>query len=292
MLFQGSGVAIVTPFNADKSIDFKTYSKLLEWHIAEGTDAIIPCGTTGEASAMSKEEQKKVIQFTVEKVAGRIPVIAGTGSNNTYQALEMSLFAEKAGADGLLIINPYYNRTSQQGIVAHFKYIADQLKTPIIVYNVPGRTGCNIQAATMAELAKHPNIVGLKAASGDIAQIAEIARLCPSDFTLYSGNDDHVVPILSLGGRGVVSVVANILPRETSKMVHQYLDGNPTEALQMQLRMNGVVKALFTENNPIPVKRAMKFLQLLNGELRLPLIEMQVNTAEQLRQELVTYGLM
>jgi len=291
MLFQGSGVAIVTPFKKDKSIDYQAYRELLEWHITEGTDAIITCGTTGEASAMSTAEHKAVIEFAVNTVAGRIPVIAGTGSNNTEHAIEMSKYAEEIGADGLLLVTPYYNRTTQPGLVAHFNTIADQVSIPIILYNVPSRTGCNMKAETVAELAKHPNIVAVKAASGNITQISDIARLCPADFILYSGNDDHVIPVMSLGGQGVISVIANILPKETSDMVHLWLKGNIKEALAMQLQMNGLVHALFIENNPIPVKKAMQLLNLPGGELRLPLVEMEPHNIEILKQELKNYGL-
>lgn len=292
MLFKGSGVAIVTPFNADKTINYNQYQELLEWHIKEGTDCIVVCGTTGEASAMTTEEQQSLIKFTVEKVAGRIPVVAGTGSNNTKHAVELSQYAESVGVDGLLVINPYYNRTSQQGIIEHFKVIADSVNTPIIVYNVPSRTGCNITAQTVKQLANIPNIVAIKEASGNISQIAEIARICPSDFIIYSGNDDHIVPVLSLGGQGVITVVGNILPKETSVLVHEYLKGDTKKALEMQLKMNGVVKSLFLENNPIPVKKAMQLLNLCSGELRLPLVDMQKDTLEILKQELNKYNLL
>ncbi|QOR34141.1 4-hydroxy-tetrahydrodipicolinate synthase [Clostridium sp. 'deep sea'] len=292
MLFKGSGVAIVTPFIADKTINYNQYQELLEWHIKEGTDCIVVCGTTGEASAMTTEEQQSLIKFTVEKVAGRIPVVAGTGSNNTKHAVELSQYAESVGVDGLLVINPYYNRTSQQGIIEHFKVIADSVNTPIIVYNVPSRTGCNITAQTVKQLANIPNIVAIKEASGNISQIAEIARICPSDFIIYSGNDDHIVPVLSLGGQGVITVVGNILPKETSVLVHEYLKGNTKKALEMQLKMNGVVKSLFLENNPIPVKKAMQLLNLCSGELRLPLVDMQKDTLEILKQELNKYNLL
>jgi 4-hydroxy-tetrahydrodipicolinate synthase len=292
MLFKGSGVAIVTPFNADKTINYNQYLELLEWHIKEGTDCIVVCGTTGEASAMTTTEQQSLIKFTVEKVAGRIPVVAGTGSNNTKHAVELSQYAESVGVDGLLVINPYYNRTSQQGIIEHFRVIADSVNVPIIVYNVPSRTGCNITAQTVKQLANIPNIVAIKEASGNISQIAEIARICPSDFILYSGNDDHIVPVLSLGGQGVITVVGNILPKQTSALVHEYLKGNTKKALEMQLKMNGVVKSLFLENNPIPVKKAMQLLNLCSGELRLPLVDMQKGTLEILKQELKKYNLL
>ena len=292
MLFKGSGVAIVTPFNEDKSINYNEYNKLLEWHIKEGTDCIVVCGTTGEASAMTTEEQKSLIEFTVKKVAGRIPVVAGTGSNNTKHAIKLSKYAESVGVDGLLVINPYYNRTSQQGIIEHFRVIAEAVNVPIIVYNVPSRTGCNIEPQTVKQLSSIPNIVAIKEASGNISQIAEIARICPNDFVIYSGNDDHIVPVLSLGGQGVITVVGNILPKQTSQLVHEYLSGNTAKALEMQLQMNGVVKSLFIENNPIPVKKAMHLLNLCSGELRLPLINMQENTTKALKNELQNYGLL
>ena len=230
-IFRGSGVAIVTPFN-EEGIDFEAFEKNLDWQVENGTDAIIVCGTTGEAATMSEEEQKQAIKFAVDKINKRIPVIAGTGSNNTAQVIKMSRFAEKVGADGLLIVNPYYNKSTQKGIITHYYTIADAVSTPIIVYNVPGRTGMNITASTMFELSKHKNIIGVKEASGNISQITEIAMLCGPKFDIYSGNDDHVVPLLSLGGVGVISVSANIIPKDMHDLVMKYLEGDVAGSLQ------------------------------------------------------------
>ncbi len=292
MLFQGSGVAIVTPFDAEGQIDFDTYGQWLDWHVEQGTDAIITCGTTGEAATMSDDEHKAVIKFAIDRIAGRLPVIAGTGSNDTAYAIQLSQYAESVGADGLLVVTPYYNRSSQKGLIAHFTAIADAVNIPIILYNVPGRTGVNMEAETVAALAEHPMICGVKEASGNITQCADIARLCPSDFQMWSGNDDMIVPLLSLGGSGVISVVANILPKETSELVHAYLAGDTKRALAIQLGMNALVHQLFTETNPIPVKKAMNLMGMNAGTLRLPLIEIQPNNEETLVRELKNYGLL
>ncbi len=289
-IFRGSGVAIVTPFN-EEGIDFQSFEKNLDWQIEMGTDAIIVCGTTGEAATMSQEEQEEAISFVVEKVNKRIPVIAGTGSNNTAQVIKMSRFAEKVGADGLLIVNPYYNKSTQKGIVTHYNAIADAVSTPIIVYNVPGRTGMNITAATMFELSKHKNIVGVKEASGNISQITDVAMLCGPNFDIYSGNDDHVVPLLSLGGVGVISVSANIIPKDMHDLVMKFLEGDVAASLRLQLKTNLINHALFYETNPIPVKTAMNLLGLEGGLLRLPLVEMEEKNLNRLKKALVDYGL-
>ncbi|NLL29473.1 MAG: 4-hydroxy-tetrahydrodipicolinate synthase [Clostridiales bacterium] len=288
-LFKGSGVAIVTPFKNNK-VNFEKLEELINWHIENSTDAIIICGTTGEASTMTKDEKKEVLRFTVEKVAGRIPVIAGTGSNNTADAIEMSKYAESIKADGLLLVTPYYNKTSQRGLIRHFTAIADEVNIPIILYNVPGRTGVNIMPETVAELEKHPNIQGIKEASGNISQVAEIARLCSDNFAIYSGNDDQIVPILSLGGCGVISVVANILPKETHDLVFSFLDGKIKEARKIQLGMNSLINSLFIETNPIPIKTAMNLIGMEAGELRLPLVEMEEKNKEILIKELLNMG--
>lgn len=290
-LFKGSGVAIITPFK-NNQVDFDKLEKLLEWHIKEQTDAIIICGTTGEASTMSDKERLKTIKFTVDKVNKRIPVIAGTGSNNTQHSIEMSKNAENVGVDGLLIVNPYYNKTTQRGLIAHYNTIADNVNIPIIVYNVPGRTGLNITPNTLAELSKHPNIRGVKEASGNISQVAEIARLCPDDFAIYSGNDDMIVPLLSLGGIGVISVVANILPKDTHDMVFYYLEKNLEKSRYLQLKMKPLIDALFIETNPIPIKKAMNLLGMDVGDLRLPLVEMSDENAKILKKELKNYNML
>lgn len=289
-LFKGSGVAIVTPFK-DGSIDYEKLGELIEWHIEEKTDAIIICGTTGESATMTDDERKNAISFTVEKVNKRIPVIAGTGTNNTALSIQLSQYAEKAGADGLLAVTPYYNKTTQKGLIEHYTAIADSVNIPIIIYNVPGRTGLNILPKTLAKLSKHSNIRGVKEASGNIAQVAEIARLCTDDFWIYSGNDDMVVPILSLGGIGVISVVANILPRDTHDMVEYYLNGEVEKAKDLQLKLKPLIDALFIETNPIPVKEAMNILGMDVGELRLPLTTMVESNREILIKEMEAYGL-
>lgn len=289
-LFKGSGVAIITPFKNDK-INYEKLEQLLEWHISENTDAIIICGTTGESATLSDEEKKQVIKFTIEKVNKRIPVIAGTGSNDTRHSIELSKYAESVGADGLLAVTPYYNKTTQKGLIAHYTAIADSVNIPIIIYNVPGRTGLNILPKTLEELSKHPNIRGVKEASGNIAQVAEIARLCKNDFYIYSGNDDMVVPLLSLGGVGVISVVANILPKDTHDMVMSYLEGDLEKALNLQLKMKPLIDALFIEVNPIPVKEGMNLLGMDVGPVRLPLTTMVESNIKVLINELESYGL-
>ncbi|ADD02057.1 dihydrodipicolinate synthase [Thermoanaerobacter italicus Ab9] len=291
-VFKGSGVAIVTPFN-EEGVNFEKLGELIEWHIKEGTDAIIICGTTGEASTMTQEEQQAAIKFTVEKVAGRIPIIAGTGSNNTAHAVEMSEYAQSAGADALLVITPYYNKTTQKGLVAHFTEIARHVDIPIIIYNVPSRTSLNMLPETYLELSKHvDNVVGVKEASGDIVQVAEIARIMGKSFEIYSGNDDQVIPIMSLGGLGVISVTANIIPAKIHEMTTAYLNGDIEKARNMQLELNPLNKALFVETNPIPVKTAMNLMGFNVGPLRLPLVEMSDKNLEYLKSVLSKYGLL
>lgn len=290
VLFKGSGVAIITPFKNGK-VDKESLGNLLEWQIREGTDAIIICGTTGEASTMPDEEHLDTIKFAVDTVNGRIPVIAGTGSNHTDHAIELSQRAELFGADGLLIVTPYYNKTTQNGLIKHYTAIADRVNIPIILYNVPARTGMNILPGTVAELAKHPRIKGIKEASGNIVQIAEISRLTPDDFQLYSGNDDTIVPLLSVGGVGVISTIANIAPKDTHDMVIKYLNGDAKGACDIQLRMMPLINALFIEVNPIPVKTAVNLMGLNGGDLRAPLYEMEPKNLEILKTEMKNYGL-
>lgn len=290
-MFKGSGVAIITPFK-NNQVDFEKLGELLEWHIREHTDAIIICGTTGEAATMTDTEKIKTIRYTVNIVNKRIPVIAGTGSNNTQHTIEMSKKAESLGVDGLLIVNPYYNKSTQKGLIVHYSTIADSVNIPIIVYNVPGRTGFNILPSTLAELSKHPNIKGVKEASGNISQIAEIARLCSQDFAIYSGNDDMVVPLLSLGGVGVISVIANILPKDTHDMVMSYLEKDIEKARYLQLKMKPLIDALFIEANPIPIKKAMNLLGMNVGDLRLPLVEMSEEATKVLVKELKNYNML
>jgi 4-hydroxy-tetrahydrodipicolinate synthase len=290
-LFRGSGVAIVTPFTTDNEVNYTKLAELIEWHIEQGTDAIIACGTTGESPTLTDEEHKKVIECAVETVNKRIPVIAGSGSNDTAYAVQMSVHAENVGADGLLCITPYYNRPTQKGLIANFTAIADAVNIPIVMYNVPGRTGCNLLPATVAKLAEHKNIRGIKEATGNISQVAEVSRLVPDGFYLYSGNDDMIVPLMSLGGDGVISVVANIAPKDTHAMVQYFLDGNVKKACELQLHMKPLIDALFCETNPIPVKTAMNLMGMEVGPLRLPLIDMYENNLETLKQRMREYGL-
>ncbi len=291
-LFKGSGVAIVTPFTEDNNVNCDKLAELIEWHIEQGTDAIIACGTTGESPTLSDEEHKTVIACTIETVNKRIPVIAGSGSNDTAYAVQLSRHAEKIGADGLLCITPYYNKPTQKGLIANFTAIADAVTVPIIMYNAPGRTGVNLLPETVAKLAEHKHICGVKEASGNISQVAEIARLVPEDFFLYSGNDDMVVPLMSLGGVGVISVVANIAPKDTHDMAQAFLDGNIKRACELQLTMKPLIDALFCETNPIPVKTAMNLMGLKVGQLRLPLVDMDDRNSDRLKKELQAYGLL
>ena len=289
LLFAGSGVAIVTPFTED-GIDFKKLGELIEFQINEKTDAIIICGTTGESSTMPDEEHKAAIKYTVEKVAGRIPVIAGTGSNDTRHCIGLSKYAQEVGSDGLLLVTPYYNKTTQRGLIEHYSLVASNVKLPIILYNVPSRTGLNIAPDTLKSLSEIENIVAVKEASGNISQVAEIAALCGDNICLYSGNDDQVVPILSLGGKGVISVIANIAPRDTHDMVIKFLEGDFKGSMEMQLKMMDLIKSLFIEVNPIPIKEALNILGYNVGECRLPLIKMSEKNAEVLKNSLITYG--
>ena len=259
ILFKGCGTAIATPFTED-GVNFEEFKKLIEFQIAEGADAIIVCGTTGESSTMSEEERKQTIKFAIDTVSKRIPVIAGTGANNTKSAIEMSKYAESIGADGLLIVTPYYNKTTQTGLIAHYTAIAKEVTLPIILYNVPSRTGVNISPETCLELSKIENIVAIKEASSNISQIAKTASLCKDNLKIYSGNDDQIVPILSLGGIGVISVLSNIEPKFTHNIVENYMNGNIKEACKSQLKCLPLVDALFCEVNPIPVKEALNLL--------------------------------
>ncbi|MCC0641532.1 MULTISPECIES: 4-hydroxy-tetrahydrodipicolinate synthase [unclassified Clostridioides] len=290
MLFKGSAVALVTPFMEDNNVNFEKLGELIEYHIENDTDALVVCGTTGEATTMSESEIFAVIKYTVEKVNKRIPVIAGTGSNNTMLSVHMSQEAEKLGVDGLLIITPYYNKTNEKGLKLHFETIAKSVKLPIILYNVPGRTKVNIKPSVVAELAKIDNIVAVKEASGDLAQVAEIAKLVPKDFAIYSGNDDTILPLLSLGGSGVISVLANICPKETHDLVTKFFEGDIEGSKKLQLDMDTLIDALFIEVNPVPVKTAMNILGFNVGDLRLPLAEMEEANLNVLKQELTNFG--
>ena len=289
-IFKGSGVAIVTPFN-ESGVDFNKLKELVEWHIENKTDAIIVCGTTGEASTMTETERKATIKFVVDTVNKRIPVIAGTGSNNTYASIEMSKYAESVGVNGLLVINPYYNKTSPKGLIEHFKAIATNVSTPIVVYNVPSRTGMNISPKALLELSKLPNIVAVKEASGNISQIAEIKALCGDKIDIYSGNDNEIIPTLSIGGIGVISVLANIIPKDVHDMCELFMNGEIKKAQDLFLKTIPLTNALFIETNPIPVKTALNLMGKNVGNLRLPLVDMADDTLKVLKNELSNYGL-
>ena len=292
-IFTGAGIAIITPMNADGSINYQGLGDLIENQIANGTDAIIICGTTGEASTMTDEEHLECIRFAVEKTAGRIPVIAGTGSNDTRYAIELSKEAEAVGVDGLLLVTPYYNKATQKGLIAHFTAVANSVSVPIILYNVPSRTGCNILPETAVELAKTvDNIVGIKEASGNIGQVVKLASLAQGCIDIYSGNDDQVVPLLSLGGKGVISVTANIIPEDTHDMVMKFLEGDIEGSLKLQLKAVELCNALFCEVNPIPVKKAVELLGLCGGTLRMPLTEMEPANVEKLKTAMKNYGIL
>lgn len=286
--FTGSGVAIITPFDGYKT-NYEAFGELIEMHIANKTDAIIVCGTTGEAATMPDEEHLAAIEYTVKKVGGRIPVIAGTGSNETAHAIKLSQAAEKMGVDGLLQVTPYYNKTTQKGLVRHFTEIANSVSVPIILYNVPSRTGMSISIDTLKELAKIDNIVGIKEASGNISYTAQVAAEVP-DLYIYSGNDDMIIPIMSLGGKGVISVLANVLPEETHQMCQDYLDGNVEKARKAQLDLLDLANKLFIEVNPIPVKTAVNMMGYNAGNLRLPLTDMEPQNKEKLKEAMINAG--
>ncbi|MGG5462525.1 4-hydroxy-tetrahydrodipicolinate synthase [Clostridium sp. B9] len=289
-LFKGSCVALITPFTED-GVNYEELRKLLEWHIENQTDAILVCGTTGEGSTMTLEEKKEVIKFSVDVVNKRVPVIAGTGTNNTKSSIELSQYAEKVGADMVLIITPYYNKTSQKGLEAHFKAVNDAINIPIMLYNVPGRTGMNISPLMLTKLAELKNVVAIKEASGDISQVAKMAELCGDKIDIYSGNDDQIIPILSLGGAGVVSVLANVIPEETHRMCEKYFLGEVIEAREIQLKYLSLANSLFIETNPIPVKTAMNLMKFNCGPLRLPLCDMEDSNLEILKENLKVNGL-
>lgn len=282
-IFTGAGVAIVTPMNPDESINFDRLGQIIDNQIENGTDAIVICGTTGESATMTDQEHVDCIEYAVKRVNGRVPVVAGAGSNHTSYAVWMSKEAKRVGADALLHVTPYYNKTSQTGLIRHFNAVADATDLPIILYNVPSRTGVNITPATYRELAKHPNIVAAKEASGNISQIAQIAQACGDELDLYSGNDDQIVPLLSLGAKGVISVLSNIMPRETHDICRLFFEGKIAESRALQLKLLPLINALFSDVNPIPVKEAMNMMGWECGECRLPLVSMQPQAKEHLR---------
>ena len=290
-IFTGAGVAIITPFTED-GVNFEEFGRIIEDQIAGGTDAIIVTGTTGEAAAMSDAEHKEAIKFVVETVGRRIPVIAGTGSNDTNYAIQLSQYAEKAGADGLLLVTPYYNKCTQGGLVKHFCKIADNVNIPSIVYNVPSRTGVNILPATYAQLAEHPRINATKEASGNLAAVARIRKACGDALNVYSGNDDEIVPILSVGGKGVISVLSNVAPQATHDMCRLYFEGKVEEAAKIQIDYMDLIEVLFSEVNPIPVKTAMRLMGYKTGPLRMPLSELEPVHLEPLKEALRRHGIL
>lgn len=291
IIFEGCGTAIVTPFN-ENSVNFEEFEKLIEFQISNKADSIIVCGTTGESSTMSLEERKQAIKFAVDITQKRIPIIAGTGGNCTSQVIEFTKYAESIGVDAALIVTPYYNKTTQDGLIAHYEAIAKETKLPIILYNVPSRTGVNILPATCKKLSQIENIVAIKEASGNLSQVAEIANLCGDNLHIYSGNDDQITPILSVGGIGVISVLSNLLPEYTHNIVADFQNGNVEKSIDSQIKAIPLVKALFSEVNPIPIKAALNMVGYKAGIPRLPLIEMNENGKTKLKSELLTFGLL
>ncbi len=289
-VFTGAATAIITPLTED-GIDYAEFGRLIDWQIENGIDAIVTVGTTGEGSTLTDEEHKEAIRFTVERVAGRVPVIAGTGSNDTAYAIELTKYACEVGADAMLLVTPYYNKATQEGMYRSFVAVADASTKPCILYNVPSRTGCNLLPGTVARLAEHPNIVAIKEASGNISQIAEMISLVGDKIDVYSGNDDQIIPILSLGGVGVISVLSNLLPARTSRMCHDFLEGRVAEAREAQLRLIPLINALFCEVNPIPVKAAMSAMGFGENYLRLPLTPMEKDNEEKLLALMAKEGL-
>lgn len=290
VIFKGCGTAIITPFT-ENGVNFKEFEKMIEFQITEGVDSIIVCGTTGESSTMTTEEKKETIKFAIDVANKRVPIIAGTGSNSTKSAVEMSKYAESVGADAVLIVTPYYNKTTQAGLIEHYKTIANSISIPVVMYNVPSRTGLNITPATCLELSKIDNIVAIKEASGNISQVAEIASLCGDNLAIYSGNDDQILPILSLGGFGVISVLSNIIPKDVHNMTEYFFEGNIKKATKLQLDTLKLTSALFSEVNPIPVKAACNMIGFNAGIPRLPLIEMSESGKVNLKNEIIGYGI-
>lgn len=292
-IFKGAGVAIVTPMKADGEVNYEKFAQLVEFQIENGTDAIIVCGTTGEASTLTHEEHLDVIRYCVEVVAGRVPVVAGTGSNCTQTAVYLSQEAEKYGVDGLLLVSPYYNKATQNGLYQHFKTVADSVKIPVILYNVPSRTGCNILPETVVRLCRDvENIVGVKEASGNISQIAHLAAIADGCVDIYSGNDDQIVPILALGGLGVISVLSNVAPRQAHEICQKFFDGDIEGSRRMQLEAMELCDALFCEVNPIPAKKALNLMGMEAGPLRMPLTEMEEGNAQRLAKAMKSYGIL
>lgn len=289
-IFTGSGVAIVTPFS-ESGVNLDVFGRLIDFQIEQGTDAIIVCGTTGEPSTMTTQEKETLIGFAVEHVNGRVPVVAGTGGNNTAAVIQASKRAQVLGADALLIVTPYYNKCTQAGAVAHYTAVADAVDLPIIVYNVPSRTGLNILPETLLKMSEHPNIAAMKEASANITQITEMFRLCADNMDFYSGNDDHIFPLLALGGKGVISVVANVAPRDTHELVATFMKGDIAASRALQFKLNPLVQALFTEVNPIPVKAALNLMGFAMGDPRMPLTPISQGNLEKLKTAMGNYGI-
>ncbi len=289
-IFEGMATAVITPTN-ENGIDFEAFGKLLDWQVAEGIDAVVVCGTTGEGSTLTDAEHRAAIEFAVKRIDGKVPVIAGTGSNDTSYAVELTKHACSVGVDGVLVVTPYYNKATQKGLIKMFTTIADASTVPVILYNVPSRTGVNIKPSTVLELSKHPMINAIKEASGDISQIAEVAHLCGDNIVIYSGNDDQTIPIMSLGGKGCISVLSNLLPKESSEMCRAFKEGDVKKACEMQLKYIPLISALFSEVNPIPVKAAMAKMGFCEDYLRLPLTPMEDATREVLYKEMKNVGI-
>ncbi len=291
-IFRGIGTALATPMNLDGSIDYESFGRLIDWQIESGINALIACGTTGESATMTEEEHKEVIRFTVERAAGRVPVIAGTGSNNTARAISMTKYACSVGADACLLVAPYYNKATQEGLIAHYTAIADASTKPLILYNIPSRTGCNLLPATCAALGKHPRIAAVKEASGDISQIVSVAAMAGQDMDLYSGNDDQIVPILAMGGIGCISVMSNLMPRQTLEICQRFFAGDVAGAAKLQCKLLNLIRLLFCEVNPIPVKAGLAAMGYGEGGIRLPLTPMSEGNREKLLLEMKKLGVL
>lgn len=291
-IFTGAGVALVTPFNEDETIDYNKLDELIDYHCSNGTDSIIICGTTGESATMTEEEHMECVKFAIDRTKGRLPIIAGTGSNCTRTAIDMSKEAADYGADGLLLVTPYYNKATQNGLIAHYKAVASEAKAPIIMYSVASRTGCNIEPATVAKLVNEvDNIVAIKEASGNISQVVKIAELCDGNVDIYSGNDDQIVPLMSLGAKGVISVLSNVAPKETHDICELFLKGDIEASRKLQLRALPLIEQLFSEVNPIPAKKAMQLMGMDCGPLRMPMTELSPEHTESLAKAMREFGI-
>jgi 4-hydroxy-tetrahydrodipicolinate synthase len=290
-LFTGAATALVTPFK-DGKVDFPSFGRLIDWQIQQGIDGLVICGTTGEASTLNDEEHIETVRYAIKKAAGRVPIIAGAGSNDTRHAIDMSMALEQEGADGLLLVTPYYNRCTDKGLIIHYTAIADRINIPAILYSVPGRTGVNISPFVVSQLCDHPNIAGIKEASGNMAQVVEIAKYVDEDFALYSGNDEIIVPVLAMGGLGAVSVLSNIAPKQTHGMINDYLNGRVNSAAKTQLALKSLIDALFCEVNPIPVKAALYLMGMIELEYRLPLCPPQSKSMDVIKKQMTACGLL